>query len=135
RWAAFRVPGSLPVVKAIGSWIMGVAATGALGRESPGKSERRHRPPAPVLRAGAPSRDVISARPDTDEAFHASGTYYAGILFLIDAATGRYFQIRTDQGDSEILLVHDNSVYYRVNNRLLVATLQGASLGPPQLLV
>lgn len=136
RWTTFRVPGTMPVVKAIGSWIMGATASEKLGRESPGQSERRRRPPTPPYRGdGPPPRDLPTERPLTDERFHRGGRYYPGMLFLIDTATGRYYEIRTDQGDSEILLVNESSVYYRVNKRLLVGTIQAGLIGPPHLLV
>jgi hypothetical protein len=54
---------------------------------------------------------------------------------LIDSKTGRYYQIRTDQGDSEILLVYKDSVYYRVNDSLFVAPINGNSIGLAKLLV
>jgi hypothetical protein len=135
RWQTFQVPGSMPVVKAIGSWIMGSAASEKLGRESPGASDRRRRPPSPPYKGeGPPPRGIPETRPVTDERFRQGGRYYPGVLFLIDTASGGYYQFRTDQGDSEILLVNGNSVYYRVNKRLLVSTIQGGSVGPPQVL-
>lgn len=144
EWKTFRVPGSTPRIKMIDSWIIGIAASvepgagqpkvsGApwRGRESPGASSRRQPKKAP----DAAFRGEPEPRPVTDLAFRQSGAYYPGILFLIDSKTGRYYQIRTDQGDSEILLVYKDSVYYRVNDSLFVAPIEGSSIGRAKLLV
>ena len=56
--------------------------------------------------------------------------YYPGILFAIDVETGKMFQWRTDQADSEILWADDTAFYYRRANELLkVDIVQGAG-GP-----
>jgi hypothetical protein len=60
--------------------------------------------------------------------------YYPGILFLIDSVGGRQYQIRTNQGDSEILLVEGSTVYYRVNDELRPVPIQGNALGASTLL-
>jgi len=59
---------------------------------------------------------------------------YPGILHLYDAATERAYAITTNQGDSEILLVENGTVYYRVTNRLYSAAIEGAVLGAAKLL-
>ena len=56
--------------------------------------------------------------------------YYPGILFAVDVETGKMFQWRTNQADSEILWADDSAFYYRrVNELLRVEIVQGAS-GP-----
>lgn len=60
---------------------------------------------------------------------------YSGKLFLYDAATGVVRTINTRQADSEVLLVENGSVYYRVSNRLYSAPLIEGGLGPARLLV
>ena len=123
-WRTYIVPGSTPRIKMIGKWIMGIASSEVEGRESPGRAGRRQEESGPK-----PDR-----RPLTDLRFQHSGKYFPGVLFLINTQTGDYFPIRTDQGDSEILLVEGSAVYYRVNNQLLVASLQGKALGPSRVL-
>ena len=58
-----------------------------------------------------------------------------GILFLYDIRTGKKYTIETNQGDSEILLVEENVVYYRVNDRILKAKIGKESIGEPELVV
>lgn len=45
--------------------------------------------------------------------------YLPGILFLYNVATKQYLEWSTGQGDSEILYVKNDEVYYRVNNKIL----------------
>jgi hypothetical protein len=136
RWATFRVPGAIPIIKNLGGWIAGAAAVESLDRQSPGAVNRRqYPPPAADVNSTPPPRPAVPTRPVTDEMFREIRQYYGGVLFLIDPQSGRQFQIRTGEGDSEILLVQDNSVYYRVNAKLYKAQIQGSSIGAPELVV
>ncbi len=132
KWRILVVPGSQPRVKMIDSWVMGEAASDDLGRESPGASERRRYHQR--YREEAARNRQREGRLATDQVFGAHKSYFPGILFLINAATARYFEIRTGQGDSEILLVHQGTVYYRVNDSLFAAPLKEDSIGPSRLL-
>jgi hypothetical protein len=62
------------------------------------------------------------------------GYVYPGRLFLYDANTERLYTIVTHQGDSEILLVEDGTVYYRASDRLYSAPITNLGLGEPKLL-
>lgn len=73
-------------------------------------------------------------RPRTDFWFGDSGRYYPGLLFLLDTQTGQMIQFQTGQGDSELLFVRGDVVYYRVNTQLYAAQIRGAGVGTPQLL-
>jgi hypothetical protein len=145
EWRKFTVPGSKPRIKMIDSWVMGTAISGFLARpgskvipdptgftisernESPGADERaRYQENYP------PGNRYHNGRPSTDSVFGKD--YLPGVLFLIDTRTGRYLEIRTGQGDSEILLVHNSTVYYRVNDSLFAASLQAESTGQARLL-
>ena len=57
-----------------------------------------------------------------------------GRLDLYDANTEKMYNIVTNQGDSEILLVEDNTVYYRVSDRLYSAAIGKEGLEPAKLL-
>ena len=59
---------------------------------------------------------------------------YPGVLHLYDAATEKSYSINTRQGDSEILLVENSTVYYRVSNRLYSAPILDTGIGPAKLL-
>ena len=132
-WKTFQVPGSKPRIKMIDSWVIGAAASDALGRESPGATERRrYQERYTEERARNHRRE---GRIATDSVLDWEKVYLPGVLFLIDSGTGRYFEIRTGQGDSEILLVHDDTVYYRINDSIFAAPLQKDSVGPGRVLV
>jgi len=58
---------------------------------------------------------------------------YPGRLYLYDVDTERVFTITTDQGDSEVLLVEDDTVYYRASDRLYSAPITAKGMGPARL--
>jgi len=62
------------------------------------------------------------------------GYVYPGRLFLYDTSTERIYTIVTHQGDSEILLVEDGTVYYRASDRLYSAPITNRGLGEAKLL-
>jgi len=90
-------------------------------RVSPGKRFRR-KASAPT---GAPA----------DDRFYFSSIYSPGILYLYNTLTEVYIEWNTGQGDSEILLVENNTVYYRVNDEIYEAVVEGKKLGKAQLLI
>jgi hypothetical protein len=64
------------------------------------------------------------------------GLYRPGILYLFNTDTEKYIEWSTGQGDSEILLVQDETVYYRVFDRIYKAPIvDGERLGESELLV
>jgi hypothetical protein len=138
KWTQFRVPGDRPEVKAIGSWILGITSSGAKGRTSPGQIDRKKRKDN-MDNPAKNDKDKSNAkptqkRPDTDYWFRVAEKYYPGTLFAIDTATGRTIFLPTNQGDSEILLIRDDVVIYRVSDRLYSSRIQGTTVGAPQLI-
>jgi len=57
-----------------------------------------------------------------------------GKLDLYSVTTDRTYSITTNQGDSEVLLVDNNTVYYRVSDRLYSAAIGKDGLEPANLL-
>jgi hypothetical protein len=72
--------------------------------------------------------------PDMEEAFASAISVFPGRLHLYDVDTERFFTIATNQGDSEVLLVENNTVYYRVSDRLYAAPITDKGIGPARLL-
>ena len=89
-------------------------------RESSGKAEWR--------------QTVSPTGPQTAKSIGGSRMVYPGTLHLYDVATEKSYTIITNQGDSEILLVENGAVYYRVSDRLYSAPLGASSVGAPTLL-
>jgi hypothetical protein len=56
-----------------------------------------------------------------DLRFEFFSLYYPGILSLFNVQTQDYIEWETNQGDSEILLIEDNFVYYRVFDEIYKA--------------
>jgi hypothetical protein len=59
---------------------------------------------------------------------------FPGRLHLYNIDTERVYTIHTNQADSEVLLVEDNTVFYRVTDRLYAASITEKGLGAARLL-
>lgn len=76
-----------------------------------------------------------------DQRNNKFGDYYPGVLFLYNVETRSYIQwdaLEKEfyQGDSEILLVQDEVVYYRVNDKIYSSPIvNGKKLGKQTLLI
>jgi hypothetical protein len=71
-----------------------------------------------------------------DERMLYYGRYYPGFLYLFNVHTRDYIEWDTKQGDSEVLLVEDGYVYYRVNTKILKsAIIDNKNLNEPELLI
>ena len=64
-----------------------------------------------------------------------SGTHsYPGVLYVYDVDTEYLYTIRTNQGDSEVLLIDGRNVYYRAADQLFSAVIGERSIGPARLI-
>lgn len=73
--------------------------------------------------------------PSSRENFENSIYVFPGRLHIFDSETGKIFTITTSQGDSEILLIDNGTVYYRVGDALFMAPITGDGLGKARMLV
>jgi hypothetical protein len=64
----------------------------------------------------------------------ARGTIYPGRLDVYNIDTEKLFTITTNQGDSEILLIEDGTVYYRVSDRLYRVPITDSGFGAATLI-
>jgi hypothetical protein len=124
-WHTENFDGELSSFRGFGSWIAvnqaeandvvvnGVSQPKPGAKESPGKAERQQ-----ILDPEDWYRDQMTI----DSLF---GNYFPGIIHLYDVRSGRRYRIDTGQGDSEVLLVDGNTIYYRIND-----TLYRAEIGP-----
>ena len=88
--------------------------------ESPGAASRKR-----ILNPGDRERDQVSL----DSRFQQVPFQLTGDLQLYNARTRQSLAISTGQGDSEILLVDGDTVYYRVNDTLYRTLIRN---GPPE---
>jgi hypothetical protein len=72
--------------------------------------------------------------PDQNESFRNSTNIFPGRLHLYNIETERTYTIVTNQGDSEILFVEKNLVYYRVSDRLYSAPISEKGIGSARLI-
>ena len=49
--------------------------------------------------------------------------YSPGLLYLYNIQTQQEYYLETGQGDSEVLLIEDETVYFRENNVIYFATI------------
>lgn len=84
---------------------------------------------------GAEWRKEETAKgPNMGEAFAAAQHIYPGRLHLYDTETKQMRTIVTNQADSEVLLVENETFYYRVSDRLYSAPITATGFGPALLL-
>jgi hypothetical protein len=86
--------------------------------------------------AGRPDwRTTESATgPNLAEGFAVDDVLYSGKLHLYHLATEKVYTITTNQADSEVLLVDDATIYYRVSNRLYSAQIAEKGISGTRLL-
>jgi len=135
-WFKQRIKGNTDaMIRSFNNWIAGtvyadnlvfdkegrIIEKDKIKRVSPGKEKRRKK----MTKTGMPA----------DFRFDYLGYYSPGILYLLNVSTRDYIEWNTGQGDSEILLVENNTVYYRVNDEIYKAAVAGKKLGKAQLLI
>jgi hypothetical protein len=79
-------------------------------------------------------KEETARGPNMEARFEYSQGLYPGRLDVYDLATEKLYTITTNQGDSEILLIEDNAVYYRVSNRLYKAPILDSGIGAATLM-
>lgn len=72
----------------------------------------------------------LAERMDDPEA----GVVYPGKFHIYDVETEKLFPLTTNQADSEVLLVENGTVYYRVLNQLYEAPISAQGIGAARLL-
>lgn len=143
EWRRIPIPFRTAVVRAFGPWLGMIEArsSGAIwppgpaaakredvrvAHESPGAEKRREEEILPSYRQA--SAFTVE---DLFDQMHAGGTYFPGVLAVMNLDTGVQTTIETGVGDSEVVLVTDNAVYYRVDDTLYSRQIVGANLGNP----
>lgn len=123
RWNILNVPGDATRIQSFGKYITGsiVCAMKNSSQDSPGKTERRQIP--------------SNFGPGFDIMVKQLKIYYPGKLFLYDGENQKKVEWSTGQGDSEVLLVQDSFVYYRVNDKIFKAQVFDSKIGTSKLLI
>jgi hypothetical protein len=130
QWFSLNFKGDRTRIYNYGNWLAGTIL------QSYNKSDNDT-----IIRKDSPGMDVRkklnSQNPfNVDERFFDKGIYSPGILYLLNSFTKKYLEIVTNQGDSEVLLVENNVVYYRVNDEIFKRTIiNSEKLGEPELMI
>jgi hypothetical protein len=85
--------------------------------KSPGRAKRKAEP--------------IDSGMTVDDLFDGVEAVFPGELLVYNGVSGAKMTISTGQGDSEVLLVTDDAVFYRVNDELYRAPIVHGGLGQP----
>jgi hypothetical protein len=134
-WFTKKIKGNVDyMIRSFDDWIAGTVYSdnkildekgriqNKLKRVSPGKQKRRKT----MHKTGMPA----------DYRFDYFGVFSPGILYLLNVQTGNLIEWNTNQGDSEIILLENNRVFYRINDEIFEAPIiAGKKLGNPQLLL
>ena len=127
EWHQLTIKGNQPNINSYGDWLAGTVSeyTGRdydTNEESPGKKERE----------ALNSQNEFNA----EKRFAYFRIFKPGILYVFNTSTKKYIEWETEQGDSEILLIHNQDIYYRVNDEIyVVPIINGEKLGKETLLI
>jgi hypothetical protein len=122
-WSPLPIAGDrFEWVRAFGHFLVIAEARrkGPAHRESAGPAQWRK----PVSRSG----------PSVEAFLRESPVAFPGRIHIYDVESGQVATLRTDQADSEVLLIEGERVYYRISDRLYGATISGAQIENVQLL-
>ncbi len=130
KWNEFTIKGDLSSNVLFDNWLCGEVINYYSNKEclkTPGKKMRSQK----YRETGEP----------IDLYFEKENIYCPGVLFLLNLKTFKYIEWKAlengkPQGDSEILLLQDEIVYYRINDKIYKAPIiKGEKLGEAVLLV
>jgi hypothetical protein len=130
QWNRFPTPFTFQGVRVFGKWI---ALTSARPKEGLTKNSDQ----AEILRLpsspGSEKRktELAFRLYSVDDNFTSSPLYFPGDLAVINGLTGQTFRIHTGQGDSEVLLVDQTSIFYRVNDQIFQSEMKGNAVSEP----
>lgn len=79
-------------------------------------------------------KTVSKMGPSVSTRLQDANVVFPGRLYLYNVDTEQVYTITTNQGDSEVLLVENNVVYYRASDRLYSVPIVEGGLGTVRLL-
>ena len=124
-WHKLVIPGNIQKPRGFGHWLAGYVFNDHIeGKKLPGSEIWTPR------ESGLSPQERWNYYPGEDYA------YAPGVLYFYHAGTQEYFELETNQADSEVILIEDNTVIYRVYNKLYKAPIvDGKALGESELLL
>lgn len=107
-WRKLLIEGNHPMIRGFGEWLAVTACD--TGRAKTNKG-------IPIDLSGSQTDWLVNG-----------AEFYPGSVILWNMQSDTRISLQTDVSDTEVLDIHDNRVYYRVNDELLVATVSGDKL-------
>lgn len=120
-WTSLKIEGGKSGVRGFGSWLAGHVSELEHEVASPGKAKRRQK----ISSTGTP----------VDWRFKDRKIYSPGTLFIFNIQKKEKYTIETGQGDSEVLLVEGDTVFYRVNDEIYQAKMTKNKIAPGTIVV
>ncbi len=147
KWSRVSLPFRSYRVRAFDVWIGAIAEdlgllAGVAGQEVDAREQQNRMSEFHEKNPGVEKRktEVIATfggrvPPMTvDDYFRGETAVYPGKLLVYNARTKVLATVSTGQADSEVLLINDEAVFYRVNDEVFRCPIIGGALGKPLLL-
>jgi len=143
KWYTQKIKGDNDSMRGFGNWIAGTVVSNNVKLIFNEKGQLKDKEKFNRISPGRENRRQVGTKFGTYFDLRADfyDYYYPGILYLINVDTQKYIEWEAlekgnRQGDSEILLVQDEMVYYRINDKIYQAPIiNGEKLGVSKLLV
>jgi hypothetical protein len=140
-WQRVSLPFRSTRIRAFGPWIAAIGEeVGWIGEEGIRGGlitiRESDRDRLLELKGQSPGREKrlsepIGAKSTVDDLFGGIEAVYPGELLIYNVMSHVKLRISTGQGDSEVLLVADQAVFYRVNDEIYRAAILDGALGNP----
>lgn len=129
NWKLCVIKGDQTRLRAMGTYIVGLVT------ESTISDFRTRMIVIKTKSSGYEYRKMIGSRVlyNFDKRCNELSFYQPGILFIIDTESGKQIEWETGQGDSEILLIQNSQIFYRVYDKIYKRSLVNGKLGIPSL--
>lgn len=139
KWFTFNIKGNYSTNRLFANWLSGEVTSKNIGsyQTTSGRIDFNFGKISPGIELRKKISNNKGFWGETfDERAETFGNYFPGILYLLNIETKSYIEWNTYQGDSEILLVDHEIVYYRVNDKIFKAPINdGEKLGKSELLI
>ncbi len=128
EWSDIFVPGDIVHLRGFNEWLAGYVINNHIeSRRLLGSEKWTYR------ESGLSPKERWDYYPEFGEDNYA---YVPGILYFYNVYTKAYFELETHQADSEVILIQENTVIYRVYDELYQAYITDSTkLGKPTLLI
>jgi hypothetical protein len=135
QWRRTNLPFPSTRIRAFGPWIAAIAEQSSVSQIPAGRSVVIHEELVKLRPRQSPGKakresEEIAPKLTVDDLFEETNSVFSGDLLVLNGISGASFRISTGEGDSEVLLVTDSSIFYRVDDALYRVNIEGTGLSP-----